>query len=330
MHSTLNFNGKIVPAERGETLVDAALSAGILVPHDCATGQCETCRVRVVHGAVEANNTNYGDTVLACQARVSGDATITFDEALPVERRHGQIETIHALSDDVLEITTRLNEPLLHRPGQYAKIAFNGFPPREYSFSAPVGDTDQPDQAIFHIKRLANGRVSSQFGKAIEVGHALRIEGPYGSAYLREAEDGPLVLASTGTGFAPIWSLARSVVKSGSARQVSLITGVHNPSSIYMMPALRWLAENSRANIVLTARSASDERTFSGTPDQHLPSLNNETSIHVAGNPRVVTSTQQLAAQAGARCYADPFTASQGKSGLIDRLRGWSGLSGRL
>src|SRR5260370_12250291 len=64
----LAFNDKPVEANVGESLIDAALGGSILIPHDCRSGQCESCRVTIVSGSVDDRGTAYGRTVLACQS----------------------------------------------------------------------------------------------------------------------------------------------------------------------------------------------------------------------------------------------------------------------
>jgi len=251
MRHTLNINGKLIQAESGETLVDAALGEGVLIPHDCATGQCETCRVTLAFGSVDDDETAYGDTVLACRAKVMGDATITYEEGPKPETEACTITAISALSDSVLEVRVRAEAALAHRPGQYAKLALKGFPAREYSYSAPLQDDMQADEAVFQIKRLTDGHVSSALGSKITVGHRGKITGPYGSAFLRQQESGPLVLASSGTGFAPIWSIARAVIKAQPKRPVAIRTGVARGDA-YMKPAFiswpttGWATSSSR------------------------------------------------------------------------------------
>src|SRR5580700_1640609 len=103
MRCHLAFNGKAVEANIGETLIDAALGGSILIPHDCRSGQCQSCRVTVVSGSVDDRGTADGQTVLACQATVSGDAGIEYEELpLPV-KRSGALAEITALSPDIVE-----------------------------------------------------------------------------------------------------------------------------------------------------------------------------------------------------------------------------------
>ena len=44
----LVFNGRRVEATLGESLIDAALGGSLLIPHDCRSGQCQSCRVTVL------------------------------------------------------------------------------------------------------------------------------------------------------------------------------------------------------------------------------------------------------------------------------------------
>ena len=74
-----------IPVQQDETLLDAALRAGLDLPFSCRAGMCSTCRARVIKGAV-AMDVNYGlepwetasGYVLTCQARPT-TATLTID-----------------------------------------------------------------------------------------------------------------------------------------------------------------------------------------------------------------------------------------------------------
>src|SRR5215212_602793 len=96
----LVINGKTVKANYGETLVDAGLSGWVAIPHDCNSGQCETCRVSVVSGQVDDRGTGDKGTVLACQAKVIGNAAITFDHVPEVAKRSGVVTGMSVLTSD--------------------------------------------------------------------------------------------------------------------------------------------------------------------------------------------------------------------------------------
>ena len=104
----LVINGKTVKANHGETLVDAGLSGWVAIPHDCCSGQCETCRVTVVSGQVDDCGTAEKGTVLACQAKVIGNAAIAFDNVPEVAKRSGVVTGMTTLASDIVEVTVTL------------------------------------------------------------------------------------------------------------------------------------------------------------------------------------------------------------------------------
>src|SRR5690606_5597590 len=67
-----------------ESILDAAMRAGISLPHECTFGGCGTCRVRLLDGQVRYEEFPMALTeeeheegfALACQARCLSDVTI--------------------------------------------------------------------------------------------------------------------------------------------------------------------------------------------------------------------------------------------------------------
>ena len=94
MRCSLTLNGAQVRASIGDTIVDAALKGGIIVPHDCCGGQCDTCRVTVVSGDIEDFGTRERDTVLACQATLEGDVVIGIDQVPLADTRQGTVTSV--------------------------------------------------------------------------------------------------------------------------------------------------------------------------------------------------------------------------------------------
>ncbi len=84
---TVDGNRRDVPVADGETVLDAALRAGMDLPFACKGGMCSTCRARVMEGAVEMT-VNYSlepwetkaGFVLTCQAHpTTARVVIDFD-----------------------------------------------------------------------------------------------------------------------------------------------------------------------------------------------------------------------------------------------------------
>jgi len=157
---TLTVNGKQLRVSLGDTLVDAGLAARMLIPHDCCSGQCDTCLVRVVSGDVDPQGSDDGDLVRACQATIEGDAEILFDEVPVPAKRQGTLAAMRWLSHEVAEVVVRLNSPFTYLPGQYVKATFAGFPSRDYSPTAYLDGGLDEAELVFHIKRYEGGMVS--------------------------------------------------------------------------------------------------------------------------------------------------------------------------
>ncbi len=319
--SNLMINGRLIRANVGDTLIDAGIGGRILIPHDCFSGQCETCRVTVASGAVNDHGSADGDTVLACQATVDGDAIIAFEDVPVVSKRSGIVGDIRVMSPDVAEVIVWLTRPFDYLPGQYVSLGFRGFPARDYSPTVRMNGELNKRELVFHIKRLPDGIVSSQLGTGIRGGHRVQIRGPFGQAFLREPDrGGVLVLVSSGTGWAPIWSIARAACQAGLQRDTIVIAGARDMANLYMRPALDWLAGNGFAEVIATSRSGQGGRVKPGRPDHYLPLLSQSDIVHVAGAPHFVDTVRRKARAAGARCYADPFLPSQQAPGLGHRI----------
>jgi 3-phenylpropionate/trans-cinnamate dioxygenase ferredoxin reductase subunit len=315
----LVINGRSVKAYLGETLVDAGLGGWVVIPHDCCSGQCDTCRVTVVRGAVDDQGTADGSSVLACQATLDGDAEIVFDEVPVAIRRGGIVTAITALSPEVIEVAVELHSALNYRPGQYVAVKFSGFPPRELSPTCRSDGSLGDNELIFHVRRLPGGLISTQLGATIRPGHRVQVRGPLGQAFLRPGA-GPLILVAGGTGWAPIWSLARAARREQRHRDVVVIAGSRNPENVYMRESLNWLIDDGVQEVIATSEVRAALPLRPGRPTHYLPSLGPEDTVHVAGPAGLVDALKQKARAGRARCYADPFTASIQPPSLIDRV----------
>jgi NAD(P)H-flavin reductase/ferredoxin len=319
MSFDLVINGKTVKANRGETLVDAGLSGWVAIPHDCNSGQCETCRVNVVSGQVDDCGTAEKGTVLACQAKVIGNAGITFDSVPELAKRSGAVTGMTALSSDIVEVVVTLAAPIEMHAGQYLSVKFAGFPPRDLSPTVRFDGTSDPRELVFHIRRYPGGLVSTQIGATIRPGHRVQVKGPFGSAFLRDG-DGPLILIAGGTGWAPIWSVAATARREQRHRPMVVIAGARDAEGLYMRRSLEWLIDDGVRDVIATAEIGATDPVLRGRPTHYLPSLGQEDTVYVAGPPPLVDAVKLKSRAASARCYADPFLPNAQPLSLIDRV----------
>jgi 3-phenylpropionate/trans-cinnamate dioxygenase ferredoxin reductase subunit len=326
----VEVNGQTFSASRGDLLLDAALMNGVDIPHDCRSGYCGSCRVRVVEGRCVGGAGSDPEVVHACQSRIVSDLKIEVEDVPDVVTVSGRVAELIPRAPDVMEVGIELQRRLEYLPGQYCSLRFRGFPARCFSPTAPLDWPCNPKLLRFHIRKLKNGRVSSQLGRRIKVGHRVKLTGPFGSAFLRDYPSERLVLVAGGTGFAPIWSVAEAAITEQPRRELVLVAGARKLESLYMIPALCRLALFPNVTIIPVV---SEQQTMSnavrkGSPLDYVPPLSRNDVIYCAGAPTMVDAIANVAADAGAKCYSDPFEPAASKNdeaGLFSRAAGWLG-----
>jgi 3-phenylpropionate/trans-cinnamate dioxygenase ferredoxin reductase subunit len=327
----ITVDGHSFMALHGQLLLDAALSNGIELPHDCRAGHCGTCCVRLVSGEVRGGEGTERGIVHACQCRIVNDADIESHKLPAVRTVEGELISLLPLSPEVMEVRIRTDTALPYLPGQYVQVRFSGYPSRPFSFTLPLRTLHRNPNGRwvwFHVRRMKNGRVTSSLGSRIKTGHRVKLTGPYGSAYFRANMNNTLILVATSTGFAPIWSIAVAALREHPERMIMIIAGGRSLESLYMWPALVRLANFPNVLVVpvcSTAQTLTDAVQF-GRPTDYLPPLLPTDVLYACGAPGMVDSVKSIAAHAGAVCYADPFlptTGSATEESIRTGARGW-------
>ena len=315
-------------AKRGDILLDAALVNGVDIPHDCRSGHCGTCQVRILKGFALGGDAGNDGTVRACQARVITDLDVLVEPVPDVVTTRGMITGLRPVAPDVVELRISVAKPVTYLPGQYYRFRFQGFPARCFSPTEPMmaERTAQNENAIrLHIRRIPGGKVSSALGVSINRGHPVKLQGPYGNAYLRADQRGRLVLVSSGTGFAPIWSIARAALRENPQRRIVMVIGSKGYQSLYMRPAARWLKEQPHVLLIPVVDKLPEGATSTiriGRPTDHMPALRASDTVYACGAPIMVEAVRTRAANAGAMFYADPFVAQADE--LYDGFFSWA------
>ena len=296
-------------ANCGDLLLDWALLNGVELPHDCRAGICGACRVRLVEGRVFGGQEPGDDMIHACQARIVSDIAVVTEAVPEPIAVAGQVADVVRLAPDVIGVKIELPKPLRHLPGQFCKVEFRGFPPRSYSPSYPLDGHPNHRLLHFHIRRLPDGSVSSALGRDIQVGHRVKVTGPFGSAFLRRNHPGSTVLVASGTGFAPMWSIAVAAILERPQREMTFVVAARKLQSLYMHSALCRLALFPNVTIIPTVSEPQEDfpAIRGGLPTDHMPSLSPNDVVYTSGAPVMTESVGRIARAAGARCYSDPF-----------------------
>ena len=306
-------NGEEFWAARDEVLLDAALRHGVDIPHDCRSGQCGKCRVRLVAGDVVVRGdlvaAGARDGVQACEARASSDVTISSDALPEVISTSAQVTAIRSVSPDVLEVLVAPSQPVTILPGQYLNVEFDGYPVRAFSPTLCLDDPSRADALHFHVRRAPGGRVSGALGAGIAPGHHAKLIGPFGSAHLQPGVTSRLVLVADDVGFAPIWSIVAVALQEQPHREIVLVVG-SRADHVYIQPALRWLAAYPNVTVRVVDSEFTSAQSFGEHLAGQVPPLRPDDVIHVAGPAPTVDAVMRSAQEAGATCYPDAFEPS--------------------
>ena len=88
--------------------------------------------------------------------------------------------------------------------GQYLEFILQDGSRRSYSMANAPQHTGRRRSIELHVRHMPGGKFTDHVFGAMKEKEILRMEGPFGSFFLREDADKPIVLLASGTGFAPI------------------------------------------------------------------------------------------------------------------------------
>ena len=199
---TIEPLGQVIEIEEGQTILDAALRAGIYLPHACGHGLCGTCKVQVSDGEIEHGEASgfalmdyerEEGLCLACCATVESDVVVEaeIDEEpdalnLPVQDFHGVVARIEDLTPTIKGVWIELDAPITFQAGQYVNLHIPGEGnTRAFSIaSAPA----QRNEIELNIRRVPGGMGTAWVHEQLRAGERVKISGPYGRFFLRHSE----------------------------------------------------------------------------------------------------------------------------------------------
>ncbi|RFP08635.1 MULTISPECIES: CDP-6-deoxy-delta-3,4-glucoseen reductase [unclassified Duganella] len=329
---TVQPSGHQFSCEQDETVLAAAMRAGVGLPYGCKNGACSSCKGKVISGSVThkahqeralTKDEEAAGQALFCCATAHSDLVIEAREVAgsddyPIRKMPSRVATLEKLAPDVIVMTLQLpaNETLKFRAGQYIEFMLRDGKRRSYSLASPP-DQDQP--LSLHIRHMPGGLFTDQVFSTLKERDILRFEGPMGTFFVREDSDKPMVLLASGTGFAPIKAIIEHLRAQDSQRPMTLYWGGRRPQDLYMDALCRqWEAILPNFTYVPVISAALPEDHWSGrTGFVHaavmadLPDLSGH-QVYACGAPIVVDSAKR---DFVAQCrlpedefYADAFT----------------------
>jgi CDP-4-dehydro-6-deoxyglucose reductase len=335
---TIRNTGHRFQVQEGSSILQGALDAGLVIPYGCRDGACGSCKGKLVEGRIDYGR--YSEKALAAQERESGHAL--FCQAKPLSdvviearevRKAGDIQArklparVHKLeraADDAMIVYLKLpaNERLMFLPGQYIDILLKDGTRRSFSMAnAPHDD----EFVQLHVRHVPGGAFTDHVFKTMKERDILRFEGPFGTFFLREESEKPIVLVASGTGFAPIKSVIDAALRKGSPRPMTLYWGARRPKDLYLdaLPA-RWAAEHPRFKYVPVISDALAEDRWTGRTGfvhravmEDLPDLSGF-QVYACGVPIMVDSARRdFTGKCGLpenEFFSDSFTTAADKA----------------
>jgi len=317
-----------------ETILQAAIREGLILPYGCRDGACGSCKGKLVEGSIDYGKyaikalpdaERAAGMALFCQARPLSDLVIEAREVrkagdIQIRTLPCRVQKIERPTDDVVILHLKLpaNERLQFLAGQYLDILLKDGTRRSFSMAnAPHDD----EFLQVHVRHVAGGAFTDHvFGKLKER-DILRFEAPLGTFYLREDSDRPIVFVASGTGFAPIKAMIENAFVKEIKRPMTLYWGGRRPRDLYMneLP-LSWAKEHPGLRYIPVISDGLPEDHWRGRTGfvhravmEDFPDLS-AYQVYACGVPIMVDSARE---DFVGRCrlpenefYADSFTTA--------------------
>jgi CDP-4-dehydro-6-deoxyglucose reductase, E3 len=337
---TVEPSGRLFTAEPDEAMLAAGIRQGIGLPYGCKDGACGSCKCKlvsgsVVHGphqskALSADEEAAG-YVLTCCGVAHSDVVIESRQvtevgAFPIKKMPVRVSALERASHDVMVLRLQLpaSDTFQYHAGQYVEFLLRDGDRRSYSMAnAPHTQSAQPSLEL-HVRHMPGGKFTDHVFGPMKEKDILRIEGPYGSFYLREESAKPMVLLASGTGFAPIKAIIEHMQFKATTREATLYWGGRRPADLYQSAWIEArLAEMPNLRYVPVVSNALPDDAWTGRTGfvheavlQDLPDLSGH-EVYACGAPVVIESARRdYTTRAGLpeeAFFADSFTSAADK-----------------
>jgi len=336
-HITIEPSGREFSVAAAETILAAGIAQGINLPYGCKDGACGSCKCKKISGAVShgahqskalSDAEEAQGYVLTCCASPESDVVlesrqVTLEGAFAIKKMPVRVASLEKVSADVMVLRLQMpaNDVFAYHAGQYIEFLLRDGVRRSYSMANAPHLIDRGLE--LHIRHMPGGKFTDHVFGTMKERDILRIEGPYGSFYLREDSTKPIVLLASGTGFAPVKAMIEHMHFYGIKRPVTLYWGGRRPADLYMDEWVKArLAEMPNLRYVPVVSNALPEDNWRGRTGfvhravlQDLPDLSS-CQVYACGAPIVVDSARADYLAAGLpedEFYADAFTSEADK-----------------
>jgi CDP-4-dehydro-6-deoxyglucose reductase, E3 len=276
-HVTVKPSGHEFFVEGAETVLEAALHAGLAPSYGCGNGNCGLCKARVIEGELrQVRNFDYPMSAveqaqnykLLCSHTAVSDVVIEMIEAhtpadIPEQQIVARVKSVSSLDDRtyLLHLETPCTNRLRFLAGQGVTLGIAG-DRAHYRGDFPVASCPCDDRnLLFHVSRthveMGNAFAGRLFAGGVHAGDTVDVWGPFGEFVLRQNSLRPLLFVCCDTGFAPVKSVIEHAMAVDMAPTMALYWVATRPGGQYLANQCRaWAA--SLDNFRFRALDAAD------------------------------------------------------------------------
>lgn len=261
--ATLQPSGHTFEVRPSQTILEAAIEAGINLPYGCRNGACGACKGKVLQGeifhnqyqssALKESELAAGYALFCCahaQSNLDIECREIMAQGIPPRILPTRIEKLEKLNHDVMRILLKLpsNERLQFMAGQYIEFILKDGKRRAFSIANAPHDDNFLE---FHLRLIPGGQFTEYVFNEMSEKTILRVEAPLGNFYLREDSQKPIIFVAGGTGFAPIKGIIEHMIHTHNTRQIYLYRGVRSLQDLYLpdLPT-QWQKANPNIKVI--------------------------------------------------------------------------------
>jgi CDP-4-dehydro-6-deoxyglucose reductase len=230
---TIQPSGHEFTVEGNDTLLEAALRAGVSLNYGCSNGNCGECRARLISGEVKKVHAHDyvlsqaekdSGVILMCSCTAINDVVIEANVAgaqdIPEQQLATRVKSVEVFNPKIaaLHLLAPRSQRLHFLAGQSVRLSAQGLSGEYAIASCPCDDRHIEIQILRQPKDAFSELL---FGK-LKAQDFVEVEGPYGEFVLDEASARPLIFVAFGVGFAPIKSLIQHAMSLDLAESIDL------------------------------------------------------------------------------------------------------------
>lgn len=328
-------------------LISAAKTNNIFMPSGCCGGECGGCVAKLTSGEVsyqsgyQANILTKAQQadgmIVCCMAQPKSDVNVQCMQKITIpqpEKKTMQVLAKSKLTADVLQLILSPidQQALTFLPGQFVEILLADGEKRCYSIAnAGVIDNQYSNAIELHIKKQPKGLFSDITCADLSLGDHLEVNMPLGNFYWRKELNKPIILAATGTGFAPIQGVLQEIFNAKSAQEVHFYWGCRTEIDLYAHEQLLEWQKTIKHFHYTPVLSQPDDNWQGKIGHLHQAIVEQHTqlsgfAIYLAGSEIMVKKTKQVLTAFGMNqdhLFCDlflPAKVKKNKSGLFTKI----------